>query len=358
MSRWTAVVIVGTRPQIIKCGVIQDDLRRHSSAMLDRVVYVDTGQHYDPELAVLPRDDLQVTFDEVLRRGSSDQRTAEEAIDHGLDQVLAAAPRPAVVLVVGDTRSTLAGAMAARRAGLPLIHAEAGLGSCTPEYAESDVRHRVSALATVLVCWNDTEARRLGDAGFTAPVLVRQDPHLDFVRRSVTPAPEAARQPFILVTLHKAMSMRPAVVEAVWAALATVQQSAVVLLTPALRRVLRDAAAPPPNVILMSGRPPRATWQMVADASFLVTDSGTMPREAAALGKRSVLVREFSGNGHLIAAGIARMARPDARSIASALTWALSARTPFIYGQASSCWHEVIDDALAACHREAKAPKT
>jgi UDP-GlcNAc3NAcA epimerase len=349
MSSWTVVIVVGTRPQIIKCGVIQEDLRRHPSKRIHRLVYVDTGQHYDPELAALPREDLGVAFDRVLQSGPADQRNARYEIADGLDQVLGAERPPAAVLVVGDTRSTLAGGMAARRAGLPLIYMEAGLGARVPGYEESYVRQRVSALASVLVCWSDVEARQLREAGFTAAILVREDPHLEFVRRSVVAATEPVEQPFVLVTLHKAMSMRAAVVESVWAALAATRRPAVVLLTPGLRRVLQDAAPPPPNVTLRPERPPRATWQLMADASFLVTDSGTMPREAAALGKRSVLVREFSGNGQLIDAGIARMANPDPRSIASAMAWAESTRTPFTYGRASSCWHEIIDDALTLC---------
>ena len=147
MPSFKVVSVVGNRPQFIKAAPLQ--------AALDGVcqhVLVHTGQHYDRELS-------QVFFDELGLRppdheittgsGSHTDQTASMLV--GLDPVLAA-ERPDLVLVYGDTNSTLAGTLVATKARYPLGHVESGLRSFDrdmPEEINRVIADTVSTSASV-----------------------------------------------------------------------------------------------------------------------------------------------------------------------------------------------------------------
>jgi len=118
------VSVVGTRPQLIKASALLPALRaRHHE------IFIDTGQHYDDALAGaffaelgLPRPDHSLGI------GGGTQTEQTGRMLPAIEAVLVA-ERPGAVLVYGDTTSTLAGALAAAKLGIPVAHVEAGLRS-------------------------------------------------------------------------------------------------------------------------------------------------------------------------------------------------------------------------------------
>src|SRR4051794_10078901 len=149
--------VVGNRPQFIKSAPLSLALR---DADIDEVT-VHTGQHYDRELS-------QVFFDELglaepryrLEPGSG---THEEMLARMRPGLLAAieAERPDWVLVYGDTNSTLAGALAAQEAGVPIAHVEAGLRSGDWTMPEERNRVAVDEIAALLLCPDERSAATL-----------------------------------------------------------------------------------------------------------------------------------------------------------------------------------------------------
>src|SRR5213592_1793128 len=113
--------VVGNRPQFIKSAPLSVALRE---AGIDEVV-VHTGQHYDRELSDVFFDELGLA--EPAYRLEAHTRDVD-AMQPGIAAAIEA-EHPELVLVFGDTNSTLAGARAAAEAGLPLAHVEAGLRS-------------------------------------------------------------------------------------------------------------------------------------------------------------------------------------------------------------------------------------
>ena len=118
------VSVVGTRPQLIKAAALAPVLRRDHDE-----VFVDTGQHWDEAMAGaffreldLPRPDHALG----VGGGTHGEQTARML--ERLEPILVA-ERPDAVLVYGDTNSTLAGALAAAKLGIPVAHVEAGLRS-------------------------------------------------------------------------------------------------------------------------------------------------------------------------------------------------------------------------------------
>ena len=118
------VSVVGTRPQLIKAAALQPVLRRDHED-----IFVDTGQHYDHVMAGSFFGELGLAEpDHALGIGGGGHGTQTGRMLIALERLLQSAA-PDAVLVYGDTNSTLAGALAAAKLGIPVAHVEAGLRS-------------------------------------------------------------------------------------------------------------------------------------------------------------------------------------------------------------------------------------
>src|SRR5258707_10248037 len=120
-SRPTVLTVVGARPQFVKAAPLGRALRRRVREFL-----VHTGQHYDRDMSDSFFEDLGIPApDRGLGLGSGPHGKMTGRMLAGLETVMAEG-RPAIVIVVGDTNSTLARALAAAKLGLPVAHLEAG----------------------------------------------------------------------------------------------------------------------------------------------------------------------------------------------------------------------------------------
>ena len=142
------LTVVGNRPQFIKAAAVSHRLREQADEVL-----VHTGQHYDEELS-------QVFFSELgIPRARAPAR-ARRRLEHGPDRAHArgargaarAASAPDLVLVYGDTNSTLAGALAAAQAGIPVAHVEAGMRSFDRAMPEELNRVLTDHASSLLLC--------------------------------------------------------------------------------------------------------------------------------------------------------------------------------------------------------------
>jgi UDP-N-acetylglucosamine 2-epimerase (non-hydrolysing) len=156
-QRRKVVSVVGTRPNFVKVAPVVTELRRRDCEFESVVVH--TGQHYD--------DAMSRVFLEELDLGAPDHHLGVGSGSHGqhlarvmerLEPVLLAL-RPDLVLVAGDVNSTLAAALAARTALIPVGHIEAGLRSFDPTMPEEMNRRLVDAVSELLFV-HSPEARR------------------------------------------------------------------------------------------------------------------------------------------------------------------------------------------------------
>src|ERR687885_2302565 len=118
------LTVIGNRPQFVKAAAVSYRLREAASEVL-----VHTGQHYDDELSAVFFDELELPRPEHhldLGGGTNTEQTGRMLLALG---PLLASEAPDVVLVYGDTNSTLAGGLAAAQAHLRVAHVEAGVGS-------------------------------------------------------------------------------------------------------------------------------------------------------------------------------------------------------------------------------------
>jgi len=127
------VIIVGARPQFIKCGPVSKAIAAHNGSVRANdlrmeEILVHTGQHYDREMSAVFFKTLHLTVPKYnLGVGSGSHSKQLAKMMEGLEEVLEV-ERPEIVVVYGDTNSTLAGALVADRLHIPVAHVEAGHG--------------------------------------------------------------------------------------------------------------------------------------------------------------------------------------------------------------------------------------
>ena len=157
--------IVGARPQIIKASAISRAIRNHHSKEINEII-VHTGQHYDKELSDVFFDELEIHKPHYnLGVGSAGHGRQTSLMITGIEEVLLK-EKPDCVLLYGDTNSTLAGALAASKLHVPIIHIEAGLRSFNKIMPEELNRIMSDHSSTLLFAPTNAAFKNLIGEGF------------------------------------------------------------------------------------------------------------------------------------------------------------------------------------------------
>jgi UDP-GlcNAc3NAcA epimerase len=293
MPRPRIALCYGTRPQVIKAGV----LRRRLETGYD-VLAVDTGQHYDYELNALLYEQLGVRPpDATLEVGSAGHAEQTAAILVRAERVLEE-QRPRAVVVIGDTNSTLGCALAAAKLRIPLVHVEAGLRADDPLMPEEINRRIVDAIAQVLCTPSARATERCRAERRDADVVQTGDVAYDALLAQadrLPPPPVPGDGPFCFATVHRAeLTDRPAVLRGLLQALASLDRPVLLALHPRTRAALQAAGIEPRFGGGLTVVPPVGYLESLAlagAAEMVFTDSGGLQREAYWLGTPCVTLR-------------------------------------------------------------------
>lgn len=159
------ITIIGARPQIIKSSAISRAIRNHFSDSLKEII-VHTGQHYDNNMSDIFFNEMQIPFpDYNLNVGSGSHGSQTGKMLEGLEEIFIK-EKPDGVLVYGDTNSTIAGALAAVKIHIPVIHVEAGLRSFNKRMPEEINRISCDHMSTMLFCPTISGVENLKNEGF------------------------------------------------------------------------------------------------------------------------------------------------------------------------------------------------
>ncbi|WP_292489208.1 UDP-N-acetylglucosamine 2-epimerase (non-hydrolyzing), partial [Methanoculleus sp. 10] len=182
------VSIVGARPQFIKCAPVSRELRKAHDEIL-----VHTGQHYDHGMSEVFFEELSIPKpDYNLNIGSGTHGRQTGAMLGAIEDVLEK-EEPDVVLVYGDTNSTLAGALAAAKLHVPVAHVEAGLRSFDRRMPEEVNRVLTDHCSDLLFCPTETAVANLAAEGITEGVFLVGDVMLDAMTHNRAVAEERSR---------------------------------------------------------------------------------------------------------------------------------------------------------------------
>ena len=166
------LTVIGARPQIIKAAALSRAVQKHNAecAAEDRVeeVLLHTGQHYDENMSQVFFRELGIPEPDInLHVGSGTHGVQTARMTEGIEKVLMEQSFNGVVLY-GDTNSTLAGAVAASKLGVPVFHVEAGLRSWNRSMPEEVNRIVCDELSNILFAPTQTAADNLTAAGYAA----------------------------------------------------------------------------------------------------------------------------------------------------------------------------------------------
>ena len=169
------VTIIGARPQIIKAAALSRAIKNHFSDKISEVI-VHTGQHYDENMSQVFIDELGIPEpDYNLNVGSSGhaQQTAQMIV--GIESVLKDSS-PDFLVLYGDTNSTLAGAIAASKLHIPIVHIEAGLRSFNKTMPEEINRIMCDHASTLLFSPTPSGINNLIKEGFNPDNIAPYNP--------------------------------------------------------------------------------------------------------------------------------------------------------------------------------------
>ncbi|WP_229071075.1 non-hydrolyzing UDP-N-acetylglucosamine 2-epimerase [Actinoplanes sp. DH11] len=293
MSGKHILVPFGTRPEVIKLAPVVAALREHGHS----VVTVDTGQHTDAAMSGDVQRDLGLTPDIRRELPAGGNRLA--ALIEGAGQMLDA-DRPDLVLALGDTHTVPAYALAARAAGVPFAHLEAGLRSFNPRSLEEVNRRVAAAVAQLHFAPTGRAAGFLAEEGVDADrIFIVGNPVVDALRRrGINPVPPPDRTG-VLFTAHRASNVddpdRLARIVGLVARLADIGpvRFPVHPRTGARLREfgLAERLASLPGVACEDPLPYDELLRELATSRVVVTDSGGLQEEASYLGVPVVVLR-------------------------------------------------------------------
>ena len=171
------VTVIGARPQIIKAAALSRAIRNHFADRIQEVI-VHTGQHYDDNMSQVFFDELQIPRpDYNLHVGSASHGVQTARMIEGIEALLIK-EQPDFIVLYGDTNSTLAGAVAAAKIHVPIVHIEAGLRSFNKSMPEEINRIVCDHCSTLLFTPTKAGLENLKREGFTidesAPSTLRQ----------------------------------------------------------------------------------------------------------------------------------------------------------------------------------------
>lgn len=331
------ITIIGARPQIIKSAAISRAIRNHFSTEIKEII-VHTGQHYDENMSEVFFDELSIPRpDYNLNVGSGSHGVQTARMLEGIENIILT-EKPDALVVYGDTNSTVAGGLASSKLHIPLVHIEAGLRSFNKKMPEEINRIMCDHVSTLLFSPTVKGIENLAKEGFDLNAKppfsidhpkvyhcgdIMYDNSIYFSQvsdqNSKILADLGIEGDFILSTIHRNNNTDdPERLQAIFGALIEIAEEnkipVVLPLHPRTKKMMELNLTPELSAQLTSSKyiriiPPVSFLDVIAlekNASFIVTDSGGVQKEAFFFEKPCIILRsetewvEIVENGNAI----------------------------------------------------------
>lgn len=327
-ERMKIVSIVGARPQFIKCAPLSKELRKSHEEVI-----VHTGQHYDYEMSKVFFDELEIPKpDYNLNAGSGAQGQQTAKILAATEEVLLK-EKPQMVMVFGDTNSTVAGALAAAKLLIPIAHVEAGLRSYDRTMPEEVNRVLTDHISNLLFVPTEGAVEGLCREGIRKGVHRVGDVMVDSLstvkkaalgRSTVLQKLGIERRGYFAMTMHRASNTDdPAKLSRLFRAVERSGIPVVFPIHPRTGKVLKDSGLlkeVPPNIKIIEPLGYLDMIALMASARGILTDSGGIQKEAFILGTRCITLRENTEWTETLTEGRNRLVGLDEKKIERSLS--------------------------------------
>lgn len=305
------VTVVGARPQFIKAAALTPSLGEKGISE----ILVHTGQHYDWEMSAAFFEGFRLPEPKYnLQVGSAAHGAQTGRMLEALERVLLR-ERPAMVIVYGDTNSTLAGALAAAKLHIPVAHVEAGLRSFDRAMPEEINRVLTDHISELLFAPTEAAVANLRAEGITRGVVKSGDVMFDVLQQHAEIIESAvprelhrfgvARNKYAFLTVHRAENTDdPQRWNGVVEAIRRLAAAGLPVIWPAHPRtaaLIEKCSLP--GVTVVPPLPYVPTQALVKAAGVVLTDSGGLQKEAAFQGTPCVVLRERTEWVELVAEG-------------------------------------------------------
>lgn len=323
--------VVGNRPQFIKSAPLSIALRE---AGIEEVV-VHTGQHYDRELSEIFFAELGIPEP----RHRLDLHTADPDLMGPAIAECIRAESPDLVLVYGDTHSTLAGARAAGDASIPVAHVEAGLRSGDLSMPEERARIEVDRVSWLLFCPDYRSKETLEHEGVLGRIHVVGDVMADAARRFVRiarerfPVPHEPRS-YVVATVHREANVYQPRLGRIVESLNRIPERVIFPAHPRTRaQIVREGLELGPHVRVVEPLGYLELASLASSARVIVTDSGGLQKEAYWYGVPCVTLRPSTEWVDTVLNGANVLVDDDPDALVDAVATArMPERAPVLYG--------------------------
>ncbi len=341
------LTVIGARPQFIKAAALSRAIRNKFSEKIKEVI-VHTGQHYDDNMSRVFFDEMEIPKEDYnLRVGSSSHGKQTAAMISGIEELLLK-EKPDCMVLYGDTNSTLAGAVAASKIHVPVVHIEAGLRSFNKSMPEEINRIVCDHCSTLLFSPTKkgyTNLLREGFPEFNQRPFTPDNPKIyhcgDIMYDNALYFSQLAEKKsdiltkynlstgaFVLATIHRDNNTDdPERFASIFSALnkiSTENKLKIALpihprtskaLQNNLRKDVYDAMKANPNFVLM---PPASFLEMIVlekNCMLVCTDSGGVQKEAFFFKKPCIIFRPETEWVELVESGTAVLTDADEKKI-------------------------------------------
>jgi UDP-N-acetylglucosamine 2-epimerase len=315
------LTVVGARPQFVKAAPLVGPLQERFEHIL-----LHTGQHFDEAMSGAFFRELGLPKPQIhlgLSGGSHGAMTGAmlTAIETTLQRV-----KPALVIVLGDTNSTLAGALAAVKLHIPVAHVEAGLRSFDLEMPEEVNRRVTDHISSLLFCPTKLAAKNLAREGILKGVFVVGDVMTDVLRKMKKAAQAALEgmglpRDFYFATVHRQENTDDrAPLQGILEGLGRLAHPVILPLHPRTRaRLAAFKLDVPSNIRTIEPVTYAQSLGLALGARAVLTDSGGLQKEAFLLARPCLTLRDTTEWTETLAGGANRLVGAKAAAIVRAV---------------------------------------
>lgn len=290
------IFIVGARPQFIKLSPLSKEIRIHHHEII-----VHTGQHFDKEMSDLFFNELGIPkpdYNLEINSGNHGEQTGRMLIE--LESVVIK-EKPDLIIVFGDTNSTLAGALAASKLHIPVVHVEAGLRSFNKSMPEEINRIVADHTSDFLFAPTETAKTNLEKENLTEKTYLTGDIMVDSHLNALNKANKIetisnyslTKDEYFLLTLHRPYNVdEPANLKKIFSELGKLGNQILFPVHPRTRKVIENNGINVPTNILLTKPVGYLDFvNLQANSKKIITDSGGIQKEAYILKKPCITLR-------------------------------------------------------------------
>lgn len=306
------LTVVGARPQFIKASMISRELGKRNDV---QEILIHTGQHFDRNMSELFFEELEIPAPKInlgISGGTHAQMTARMMValeDAMVDE------EPDVVLLYGDTNSTLAGALAAAKLAIPICHAEAGARTrfksnpeevnriCTDHLASANCAPTPSCLENLVEEGLETVSSFTGDLMYDAFVFFSErirDSSSSL--RKLDGSILILTEPYVYLTCHRQENATEPKLAELLSAIRELGAAVVYPVHPRVRGIIEKlvSATAVPNLHLVEPAGYLDSVRLINGTQLVITDSGGLQREAFFARKKCVTLLPFPSTDELL----------------------------------------------------------